>query len=330
MTSEAVSMSFPRELLVWDNHACMPFESTDRWLEELHRYRDAGVSAVTLNIGDAQTSIETHVRTAAAIRDFVRKHPDRYLLVGSVRDIRAAHTTGRLAIALDVEGVYAMGEQLSLIRFYYDIGVRWMLMVYNVRNLAGSGCHDESDQGLTDYGRRIVEEMDRVGMIKCCSHTGYRTALDIMSVSRRPTIFSHSNPLALHAHPRNIPDDLIRACAATAGVVCISGVDVFLGSKGASVERLAEHIDYVAQLVGPEHVGLGTDFVFDQQSLDEALAANQGTWPLTYGYRPGIEFLKPEQLPGLVHLMQRKGYSQQHIRAILGENLLRVAEAVWT
>ena len=125
-----------------------------------------------------------------------------------------------------------------------------MLLVYNRRNLAGSGCHDPEDEGLTDLGRAILAEMDRVGMVKCCSHTGYRTAREILDSTDRPVIFSHSNPRALRDHPRNIPDDLIRACAATGGVVGINGVGLFLGTGPPTAEVIVRNIDYVAQLVG--------------------------------------------------------------------------------
>ena len=192
--------------LVWDNHACLPLRDIDEFLPQLSRYRASGVDVVTVNIGDSLVPLERMIRTAASIRHFVRANPDRYLLGETTADLREARASGRLAVCLDVEGVQALGPQVSLVEFLHGIGVRWMLLVYNRRNLAGSGCHDPDDEGLTALGRAILAEMDRVGMVKCCSHTGYRTAREILDATDRPVIFSHSNPRALRDHPRNIPD----------------------------------------------------------------------------------------------------------------------------
>ena len=139
--------------LVWDNHACLPLRDIDEYLPQLTRYRDSGVDVVTVNIGDSLVPLERMIRTAASIRHFVNAHPDRYLLGRTSADLRAAKASGRLAVCMDVEGVQALGPQVSLVEFLYDIGVRWMLMVYNRRNLAASGCHDPEDEGLTDLGR---------------------------------------------------------------------------------------------------------------------------------------------------------------------------------
>lgn len=200
--------------IVWDNHAGLSFRDTERWLPEIVRYRRAGADAVTINTGDSHVTLETLARMAATIRDFVPGHPNEHLMGLTTGDIRTARATGRLAVCLDIEGVFAFGEELSLVEHFYGLGVRWMLLVYNLRNLAGGGCHDADDEGLTPYGRAILEEMDRVGMIKCCSHAGYRTVREVLDGSDRPAIFSHSNPRRLHDYPRNIPDELIRACAA--------------------------------------------------------------------------------------------------------------------
>ena len=236
--------------IVWDNHACLPFSDTARWLPELARYRRAGADAVTINIGDSHVPLEVLKRMADVIRGFVQANPDDYVLGLTTADIRAAKAAGRLAVCLDIEGVYSFDGDTSLVAHFYGLGVRWMLLVYNRRNLAGSGCHDDEDAGLTAHGRAILAEMDRVGMIKCCSHTGYRTARDILDATDRPVIFSHSNPRALHDHPRNIPDDLIRACAATGGVVGINGIGLFLGNRRPTAADVVRHADYVARLVG--------------------------------------------------------------------------------
>jgi membrane dipeptidase len=317
------------DALVWDNHACLPHEHADDFIPGIARYRQSGVDVLGLNVGDSDVPLNDLIRLAARIRAFVAAQPADYLMVRAAEDVRRARREGRMAVLLNIEGCFAMGDQLSLIQFYFDIGVRWMAMVYNRRNLVGSGVHDDVDEGLTPFGRQVVAEMDRVGMIKCCSHTGYRTAMDVFSATDRPTIFSHSNPRALVDHPRNIPDELIRACAAGGGVIGLNGVGIFLGDNDTRAETLARHIDYVAQLVGPQHVGLGLDAVFDQESMDASLSQNTGLWPPQYGYRPGIRFYQPEQLPELTAALLARGWAERDVRGLLGENLLRVAEAVW-
>jgi membrane dipeptidase len=171
--------------------------------------------------------------------------------------------------------------------------------------------------------------MDRVGLVKCCSHTGYRTAAEVFEVSTRPTIFSHSNPRALRDHPRNIPDALIDACARSGGVVCVNGVGIFLGDNDIRVSTFVDHVEYVVQRAGPRHVGLGLDYVFDQAGMDAVLSGMDHIWPAGYGYRAGIQFLAPEQLPAVTDELLTRGYDDATVRGILGENLLRVADQVW-
>jgi membrane dipeptidase len=142
-------------------------------------------------------------------------------------------------------------------------------------------------------------------------------------------IFSHSNPSALHAHPRNIPDALIRACAATGGVVGINGIGSFLGRNDNSSETFARHVDHVVQLVGPQHVALGLDYVFDTQELDDYLATMSHTFPAELGYEKGVRMVAPEQLEAIVQTLQDWGYREPDLQAVLGGNLMRLARSVW-
>lgn len=319
-----------RDNVVWDNHGCMPVgrPHDTSFLPQLQRYRAAGVSAVMLNIGFGDMDIEAHIRTLASMRRWIKARPEAYVLMGTADDIELAHATGRLAVGFDIEGANAVADQPSLVALYHDLGVRWMLLAYNNNNRVGGGCHDE-DAGLTDYGRKVIAEMERVGMQVCCSHTGHRTVRDVFDVATKPVIFSHSNPSALHPHPRNIPDDLIRACAATGGVVGINGIGSFLGQNDNSSETFARHIDHVAQLVGPQYVALGLDYVFDTQELDDYLAKMGHTFPAELGYEKGVRMVAPEQLPGIVEILQNWGYGDADLQAVLGGNLMRLARAVW-
>ncbi len=314
---------------VWDHHACLPLRPNDpAFLPQLARHKAAGFDAITVNIGFGEQGPEEHLRMIAALRHWLLARPEEYLLLLEADDVERARSSGRLAVGFDIEGANAVGDQLSLIQLYYDLGVRWMLMAYNTSNRAGGGCQDE-DGGLTKFGRAMVTEMERVGMLLCLSHTGHRTVREVIAMATQPLIFSHSNCAALHPHPRNIPDDLIRACAATGGVVGINGVGIFLGKNDISSETYARHVDHVVQLVGPAHVSIALDYVFDITELEEHLEKMKGTFPPGLGYEMGARFVPPEQLEEIVGTLQGWGYSNADRTALLGGNLLRLAKQVW-
>ncbi|HUD93647.1 dipeptidase [Sphingobium sp.] len=318
--------------LVWDNHGCMPLRPFDEaFLPKLELYRASGVDVAMLNIGFGEQGIEEHVRMLAHFRRWIRAHNDRYLLIETIDDLSLARATNRLAIGFDMEGANGIADQPGLISLYYDLGVRWMLMAYNGSNRIGGGCQDDEDLGLTAYGREVLDEMARVGMVACCSHTGYRTARDVLEYSRKPVIFSHSNPRALFDHPRNIPDELILGCARTSGVVCLNGIGNFLGNNDTSTENYFRHVDHVVQQAGAEHVGIGLDYVFDTAELDDYLVKMKDMFPPELGYDldGGFKCVSPAQIESLVELQIKAGYSQEDIRNILGGNLLRVAQAIW-
>ncbi len=314
---------------VWDHHACLPLRPNDpAFLPQLARHKAAGFDAITVNIGFGEQGPEEHLRMIAALRHWLVARPEEYMLLLEADDVERARSTGRLAVGFDIEGANAVGDQLSLIQLYYDLGVRWMLMAYNTSNRAGGGCQDE-DGGLTNFGRAMVAEMERVGMLLCLSHTGHRTVREVLAMATQPLIFSHSNCAALHPHPRNIPDELIRACAATGGVVGINGVGIFLGKNDISSDTYARHVDHVVQLVGPAHVSIALDYVFDMRELEEHLEKMKGTFPPGLGYEMGARFVPPEQLEEIVVTLQGWGYSDADLTALLGGNLLRLAKQVW-
>lgn len=324
-----VNSNILNDTLVWDNHTCMPLRLGDEdFLPQLARHRNAGVDVLVLNAHCAEMSWETAVTNLAVFRFWINRHNSHYRLVNNINDIEAARANKQLAIAFDLEGGIPVEPHPGLVEVFYQLGVRWMLIAYNKNNRLGGGCQDE-DCGLSDYGREIIDEMERVGMVLCCSHTGYRTAREAMEYASNPVIFSHSNARALCDHERNIPDDLIKQCAATGGVVGINGFGIFLGDDGSSTESVLRHIDYISHLVGPEHVGLGLDYVFDQQEMDDYIHNHPELFPASKGYKTGMSMVEPERIPYIAEGLLKRGYSDEHVKGIMGHNNLRVARQVW-
>lgn len=317
-----------RETIACDLHVCPTYDARSEAIGQLERFRASGVKCVFVNVGDSDMQLQDEIALLASFRRFLKSRPDDFVLAGSVAGIEAAAEQGKLAVSFDLEGAHAFGNDLSLLELFHDLGVRWMLLVYNRRNQVGGGCHDDVDEGLTSFGRDFLREMDRIGLIKDCSHCGYRTAREIIESSDVPVNFSHSNPRALWDHPRNIPDELIRACAATGGVIGINGIGIFLGHD-ASSETIVRHIDYVAQLVGPQHVAIALDCSFDTPDMSSRINADPEMWPKRWGYGGAVGVAQPEQWPEIVALLLEHGYSDNDVRGIAGENFLRVARQVW-
>jgi membrane dipeptidase len=315
-----------RSAIVWDNHGCMPLRADAAFLPQLERYRSAGFTVASINVGYAHRSWAEHLKVLSFMRQWLARHCESYQLVSKVEDVRRCKSEGRLGIVFDVEGMYPVQADLSFVQTFYELGVRWMLIAYNRNNAAGGGCMDE-DTGLTEVGRAIIDEMERVGMALCLSHSGARTAMEALEYCRNPPIFSHSNPLGDHPHVRNISDPLLRACAAKGGVVGLSGIGPFLGVNANLLERLLRQLKYVIDLIGPDHVGLGLDYVFDRAALEENVRRNPTLYPA--GVQGGLAMIEPESVGDIAEGLAQDNLSDTEIRGILGENWLRIARQVW-
>jgi membrane dipeptidase len=239
-----------------------------------------------------------------------------------------------MAIGFDLEGAMPLLEQPDMVALYASLGVRQIHFAYNRNNTVADGCHDVS-RGLTPLGRRMVRAVNAAGLLMDCSHTGRRCSLDIMAASTQPVIFSHANPLALVEHGRNITDEQIRACAATGGVVCVSGVSFFLGHASPTAQNVAHHAAYVAGLVGVQHVGIGLDISFPQPELnDDPPGAYDPAywWPKAAGYDHAISraaFTPIATWQLLAQALQDTGMTIDEAALVMGGNMLRVAGQVW-
>jgi membrane dipeptidase len=226
-------------------------------------------------------------------------------------------------------------EEPAMVALYRSLGVRQMHLAYNRNNSVAGGCHDDV-QGLTPLGQRIVAAINAAGVLMDCSHTGRQCSLDIMAASSAPVIFSHSNPLALVEHGRNVTDEQIRGIAATGGVVCVSGVSKFLGTRTPGADDVARHAAYVADLVGVQHAGIGLDISFPQPGLNDDPPGDYDPtywWPLSAGYdRSAIARSTYPPIGAWRELgaaLQRTGMTADEAAMVLGGNMMRVAEKVW-
>ena len=320
-------------MIRWEAHACLPLHPNASFAP-LERFHAAGVNYVSINIGMDMNPVSQVMRTIAGFRASIAAQSDRYVLAVTTQDIERAAAAGQLAIGFDLEGAMPLLEQPEMVALYQSLGVRQMHLAYNRNNSVAGGCHDV-EQGLTPLGHEVVRAINAVGVLMDCSHTGRRCSLDIMAASTQPVIFSHANPLALIEHGRNITDEQIRACAATGGVVCVSGVSFFLGNTSPTAQDVARHAAYVANLVGVEHVGIGLDISFPQADLNDDPPDNYEPsywWPKSAGYDRAIlraTYTPIETWNVLGQALQDTGMSASEAQSVMGGNMVRVAQQVW-
>ena len=320
-------------MIHWEAHACLPLHP-DADFSPLDRLREAGVHYVSVNVGMDMNPVAQIVSVLAAFRARIAAHPARFVLARSVADIEHAAATGVLAVGFDLEGALPLLGQPDMVALYRDLGVRQIHFAYNRNNPVADGCHD-IERGLTPLGRRMVEAVNRAGVLMDCAHTGRRCSLDIMAASSQPVVFSHANPLALVEHGRNISDAQIKACAATGGVVCISGVSAFLGTGQPTADDVARHAAYVAGRVGAQHVGIGLDISFRQDALNDTPPGDYDPaywWPRLAGYDGGISritYTPPVTWQQLPRALEKAGLNAAEVAGVMGDNMLRVARQVW-
>jgi membrane dipeptidase len=224
-------------------------------------------------------------------------------------DIRDAHAKGELAVMINIEGAEGIQGSLELLRNYYRLGVRMMGLVWNHRNEVADGTNEYAvDGGLSTFGREVVREMNRLGMLIDLAHIPPKGFFDTLELSEQPVLFTHGNCHALWQHPRNLTDEQIKALAAKGGVFGISFVNTFMNKQTATLKTVADHIDHVVQVLGSaDHVAYGSDF--------------DGCTP-----PPGLEDVR--QLPALTAELLSRGFSEADMAKILGGNYLRVFEQV--
>jgi len=319
-------------MIKWDAHLCLPIHARADF-SPVERLRQAGVNHVSINVGADMNPLPQVISTIAGFRATIAQYADRFMLAGTIEEVLLARELGKISISFDLEGALPLLDQPDMVALFAALGVRQIHFAYNRNNAVADGCHD-IERGLTPLGRRMVQAVNDAGMLMDCSHTGRRCSLDIMAVSRHPVIFSHANPLALAQHGRNATDEQIRACAATGGVVGLSGLSFFLGCDKPDADAIAKHAAYVADLVGIEHVAIGLDICIQQKELDDTPWGGFDPdywWPAEAGYAldDPPAFTPIETWAQLPQALQKVGMSTADAELVMGGNMLRVVQQVW-
>ena len=225
--------------------------------------KNSGISIASPTIGSvvAEESYQSSLTGLAILTAAINKYSDHVFLVSDYSDVETAKRDGRIGILPNFQNSTAIGTDLSRLDLFYNLGVRQIQLTHNLRNWVGDGCTERTQAGLTHFGVDFVRKMNELGMIVDVGHSGYQTTMDAIEISNLPVVFSHTNCMALCKHPRNKTDEQIKALAAKGGVMGISSFNWFVSDKPLStLEDLLDHYDHVVELVGPDHVGIGTDF----------------------------------------------------------------------
>lgn len=267
---------------------------------------------------------------------------DDLILVRSASDIRKAKRVGKIGIIFHFQGPEPIEDSLDLIDAFKALGVGVMQLAYNVKNRIGDGCEERTDGGLSRFGLQVVERMNQARMIVDCAHTGVRTTMDAIEHSLAPVITSHANAKSVYPSRRNVSDELIKAIAGNGGTIGVVGFPGFVsGDKRPTIDQFIDHMAYMSDLVGTEHITLGIDYYSGQspyaddetamRMYEKALA--DGSWsPKAYPKPPhhfpaGME--TPDGMPALTNHLLKRGFAEADIRKIYGENLLRIYETIW-
>ena len=238
-------------------------------------------------------------------RQVISRYAGHFEMAAGASDIERIFSNGRIASMLGVEGGHAIENSMGALRAYYDLGVRYMTLTHGLTiDWADSGTDDTRHDGLTRFGEEVVREMNRLGMLVDLSHTSPATMSDALNVTEAPVIFSHSSARGVRDHPRNVPDSILQRLPENGGVVMVTFVPQFLVAEGdATLNDVADHIDHVRRLASVDNVGIGSDY--------------DGITSVPVGLEDVSTF------PALFAELARRGWTEEDLRKLAGENVLR-------
>lgn len=272
-----------------------------------------------------------------------QEYPEAVRIAYTAADIIQAKQRGQSCLIITSQGGNFLGNKIHRLELFHRMGLRIMIPAYNDRNAICDGCLEPANAGLSQFGRRWVDECNRLGILIDLTHTGERATLEILDRTAHPVIFSHSNPKALVDNPRNISDEQIKRCAATGGVVAPTNwgpLNFKLGmTSRPTLEHYLDAVEYIVNLVGIDHVGIGTDMSHGTYPDGDLIRGRSPAVGGSYGAvveaspRSKLRYVEGfddySQLLNVVDGLGRRGYNQEEIMKVLGGNYLRVFRQVW-
>ena len=298
--------------------------------ESMHR---GGLTAVNCTCG-VWEGFEPSMRAVAQWKGWLREHADILTQVYTLDDIRRAKNEGKVGIILGWQNSVGFGEDLRVIPLFRELGLRVVQMTYHTANMAGSGCLEGRDLGLTDFGRDLIATLNTEGILIDLSHVGSRTSMETIETSKRPVAYTHCAPKALKDHPRNKTDEELRFIAEHGGMVGVTMFPPFMRrGNDSTVDDYLDAIEHTLKLCGEDHVGIGTDFTQDYTLEDfQYLLHDKGHGRRLLQIDEVVNakgFSRIEQFPNLTAAMERRGWPERRIQKVLGENWMRTFGEVW-
>jgi len=310
----------------------------ERYITE---YQKGGFTCVGVTLS-VNNNREKTLKTISEWEDRFAYMRDELLHILDVKDIQRAHEENKLGILFHFQNTAPLEGDLGMVEQYHDLGVRVMQITYNGSNQFGCGC-EVKDTGLTELGHELVDEMNKTGMVVDVSHAGYKTALDAITSSQVPVILSHSNALTLCQSDRNVPDEVIQEIAKNGGAIGLNGFTPLVTKdvEQADLNQLLDHAEYIAKMVGVEHLSLGLDYYTGQWpyvSTEVAvknynLNIKRGIWKVKNYPKPPHKWVDgletPDKIGNLKPALLERGFTNKEVNKILAGNLVRVFSNVW-
>ncbi|MSR01194.1 MAG: dipeptidase [Gemmatimonadetes bacterium] len=303
---------------------------------DFERFRSSGINVFHTAVGTGgANAYDSTYQFIANWNGFLAGNDRYFTRIDSAADFASVKASGKLGVMLGVQNSEHFRRPADVDTFY-AMGQRVSQLTYNTRNLIGNGSTERRDEGLSDFGLSIVDRMNTVGMAVDVSHCGDQTSLDAFEVSKKPVLVTHSNARALNpGHPRCKPDSVIKAVGKAESVMGITGVRNFVkGSEPTTIEDLLNHFDYVAKMIGVEHVGIGSDIDLDgyDDMPPEDYKRLKAGYKSDYAFRDKIdidEVAHPKRMYDLTDGLIRRKYTDDQILGILGGNFRRVLSGIW-
>lgn len=323
----------------------LDFGKQDKWMSDpdtftaadFAPFKDSGINVIHPAVGlGGANAYETALKFFAAWNAFIANNDAYFMRVDSGSDLERVKRSGKLGVVLGLQNSQHFRNEND-VDYFRSLGQRISQLTYNSRNLIGNGSTERRDEGISDFGVAIIERMNKAGMAVDVSHCGDRTTLDAFEISKKPVLITHSNCRALASgHPRDKADEAIKKVGSTGSVMGITAVRMFVKvDEPTTVENVLDHFDHVKKLIGPEHLGVGSDidlYGYDKMppELNKQLRAS---YKGSYGFREKIDIEgldHPKRMFDLTEGLIRRKYSDAEIQGILGGNFSRVLKQIWT